>query len=188
MKRLILTFAAVGVLAGTAPREANAQLLPHNWSAACVGGGLGCSQVDFFIELLDGYPAEIDYFWVELSSPGWMFQNPFWGGESEDAFGDPGFFPEVVNGNRIEGSFFFNPVLDPDFRFRAEMVEYQADISSFAFDCEGSLGGGVVFDCARDDGPVSVPEPGTVWLLGSGLVGMLGLAHRRRETEDEVAD
>lgn len=190
MKKLALVFTAVATLAGFTAAEANAQL-PHSWSASCVGGAIGCSQVDFFIELLDGGSSDIDYFWVAITSPGWSFLSPFWGGESEDAYGDPGFLPESVSSDRIEGSFFgaFDPFvafLDPDFRFRAEMATYEADISSFSFDCEGSLAGDVVFDCEGGEPPpppVTTPEPGTALLLAGGLAGMLGVARRRRRDE-----
>ena len=127
--------ASLAASAAALARPAHAQL-PSHASAACVGGALGCTQVDFALTLDAGAPASLDFFRLRLFGDGWAFAAGQ-AGEAEDALGPTFFAPAVSpSGLALEGTFDpgFEPLLDPTLRVRAEMdAAPGADASSLQF-------------------------------------------------------
>jgi hypothetical protein len=105
------------------PAAARAQL-PSHVSAQCVGGALGCGEVDFRLTVGAGAPATLDFFRLRLlGGDSWAFAEGQ-AGEAEDALGPNFFAPDVTGaGLGLEGAFApgFEALLDPTLRVRASM-------------------------------------------------------------------
>src|ERR1044071_6582389 len=69
---LIAAFAATAIPAIDAA-PANAQTIT---SAQCVGGVIGCQQVDLFFTLVSGAPLDLHSFSLALFGSGWLFRYP----------------------------------------------------------------------------------------------------------------
>src|SRR4051812_37641334 len=140
-------------------------------NARCVGGAIGCSQVDFFLEFLGlSGGLAIDQFRLALISPGYIFASPGIT-ESEDALGLNFYTPVVsADGKTLNGIFDFGAFLDPSsnaLRIRAEMQDIPAGVTdlaalSYGYETEGGrriLSSGTV----TPDVAVT-PEPGSMLL------------------------
>jgi hypothetical protein len=171
-----------------APRTAAAQV-PTTVHAACVGGAIGCTQLDFFIEF-GGLtaPLSLDAFTLTLHDPGIVFLAPGVT-EAEDALGFNFYNPSIsADGLTLSGTFDFGAYLDPDItstlRIRTEMANVPtglADASALAYDYGLMAGGGEVAAGSINPMPVTAtPEPGTIVLVASGFVGMGAWRRRRR--------
>jgi hypothetical protein len=78
-KQLRFTIIALALVAATS-RGATAQT--STGSSACLGGAIGCEQVDFFLNFTES--TTLNYFRISLRSPGWLFGDPGLG-EAEDS-------------------------------------------------------------------------------------------------------
>jgi len=117
-----LTAVAVALVAAlAAPVRAQ---LPSHASARCVGGAIGCDQVDFRLAVDDGAPVTLDFFRLWVDGSAWRFTGGQ-SGEAEDALGPTFFAPEVdAAGDMLGGTFApgFEAILDPALRVRAELA------------------------------------------------------------------
>lgn len=182
----LITVAGVALAGLAAPSTSMAQA-PTTVQAACVGGVIGCSQLDFFIQFVGlTTPLTLDAFTLTLRDPVLVFQSPGVT-EAEDALGFNFYNPTIsLDGRTLSGAFDFGAFLDPDvtstLRIRAEMANVpvtQNDASGVAFDYSLAAGGAQVAAGSFDPSPVTAtPEPGTIALVASGLTG-LGAWRRR---------
>jgi hypothetical protein len=177
-KQIRVTAIALALVAATT-RGASAQIIPSSGGSACLGGAIGCEQVDFFLNFTasTGGPTFINYFRISLHGPGWLFSDPNVG-EAEDFLGLNFFSPFISDGGRTLTGYFdpgFEAIVDPQLRLRAQMTEYQASNASLWFDYEAGVDGQPLAQ-----GTVT-PEPMTLTLLGSGLVGLAAARRRRKQ-------
>lgn len=181
----------VGALAVVAALHTPAAAAPFlsSTSAQCVGGGIGCNQVDFFFELLPpGTSATVDAFTITLSAgSGWFF-NFLQAGESEDMIG-PLLYTAFVSPDGLTLNGIFEPddsFMDPWLRIRTEFTHDPDAFSSTA-------GLQYSYSLYNDDELIAtdqsvVPEPVSMALLGTGLAGVAAARRRRRRAErDEAA-
>ncbi len=180
-KRSLLPLAALvaGLLVGTTPAMTAAQVLGSTLSAACVGGAIGCSQVDFFLRLTGpGATTPLDMLRVNLTSPGWLFADPNVS-DASDATGSVFVDPMVSGpGTTLIASFPFGAMLAPQLRVRAEFAVMHANLSSLQLAYTGMSADNVVV--SGTFAPTVVPEPASVLLFGTGLVGAAVVQRRRR--------
>jgi hypothetical protein len=179
--------AALAVAIAT-PSRAEAQYTTTT-RASCVGGAIGCTQMDFFIEFLNLLaPTEINAFGVFLSNPAYLFATPGTT-EAEDALGFNFYTPVVSNGGlTLSGDFVFAAFLDPaissTIRVRAEMAAIPptiTDASDVAYAYTATQNGTRVASGRYDPAPVTAtPEPATLTTLGTGLAAIGGWARRRK--------
>ncbi len=171
-----------------APSRSEAQATA---SASCVGGAIGCEQVDLFVTLLSGAPMDISSFSINLTTTGWLFSTPpFF--EIDDAFGLI-LAEGTLSADRLTftGNFILDDMpafatLDPTIRMRGEFDAFGADVSSLGFTFQGRDANGQPIIDARfgamgPGDPSVVPEPATVFLVGGGL-SVLAFVARRRVT------
>lgn len=175
----ILAGAALALAASAAP--AAAAPLPSTVDASCVGGALGCSQVDFFFTPASG-SATLDFFQIFLGGGAWTFSADQ-SGEAEDAWG-PNVFSAFVapGGQSLLASFdLFAAEVAPQLRLRAQFLDSGLDdTKSLAFRYEAGQGGDVLYSGQVGVAPTVTPEPASLVLMGSGLLGMMGVVVRRR--------
>lgn len=156
--------------------------------AACVGGAIGCTQMDFFIDFVGLTDAtNIDMFTLALQSVNYRFAAPGTT-EAEDALGLNFYTPTVsADGRALTGIFDLGAVVDPTFtslRVRAELDQLPAetvDATQLAFAYTVGAGGETL--SAGQYAPANVtatPEPATLALVGTGFFAMTGWARRRR--------
>jgi hypothetical protein len=174
------------------PLSADAQSLDLSSSldAACVGT---CQFVDFTLNLGGGTGFATDLFRLYIPSEAygtdWVYADHGGGKQNVavsgyDEHGNPvtdtwqgtiysGVFEGILSNG---GTFVWSPIT-----FTIEFATFQASL--------GGLDGWTYSGQALDEqlnvysygGPVSVPEPMSLLLLGSGLLGVFGVARRRRE-------
>ncbi len=187
VKHTLRAFLFATALAALAPRQARAQVQPTASSALCVGGAIGCSQIDFFLEFLDipSTGLAFDFFTLSSTNAAFRFATPGVT-EAADALGLNFYNPTVsADGSTLSGTFdfgaFVHPELGNTLRLRIEMETVPAgavDASGFSYAYSVKSGGEDV--AAGASAPVTVtPEPGTLVLAASGL-GLLVYVKRRR--------
>ncbi len=181
-KRALLPLAALvaGLLVGTTPATSAAQVLGSTLSAGCVGGAIGCSQVDFLLRLTGpGATTPLDMLRLNMTGPGWLFADPNVS-DASDATG-PVFVDPLVSGSgtTLVGSFPFGATLAPQLRVRAAFAVLQPNLSSLQLAYTGMSAGNVVVSGMLAP-TTTVPEPSTVLLFGTGLVGAAVVQRRGR--------
>lgn len=166
------------------PTRASAQVAA---SATCVGGAIGCSQVDFFFTLLGGPPLEVSELSLTLTSPGWLFQFPAFV-EAEDVDGLFAFNTIFFSATSVTGVLepvpsVLDVLLNPTLRIRTEFSAHGDNLDNFGLDAMGRTTQDVLaFDVSLDAQPGTVvPEPSTAALTAVALFG-LALARRRRRS------
>lgn len=153
-------------------------------TAACVGGALGCEQVDFTFTLLGAArAATLDFFrlWLPTGS-GWTFAaaQP---GTARDALGPNLFTPLVTDaGLTLAGAFApdFEALVDPTLVVRAQF-EPNAFVDAASLAAVYELGVGDVTQFAGlVVQPIVIPEPTTLGTVAAGLLALAGVARARR--------
>jgi hypothetical protein len=161
-----------------ATRAASAQ--GSTMTAECVGGSIGCNQVDFTLTAMGSLPASVDFFRIAITGGDFRFSSAQPGTATDDV-GDNFFVPMVSGaGTVLAGSFLpgFEAVLNPFVILLAQMVpNTQTSAASLAFTYEAGSNGQVTF---RGVGVTTTPEPASMALLATGLIAIGGVAARRR--------
>ncbi len=174
--RRSLAPALLGALLASAP-PGRAQLLPSRIEAACVGGVIGCAQVDFFLTLTG--PADavmLDALRLRLvhGAGPWRFADPNIS-EAEDALGltlvDP-----TVRGSSLLASFPLGALVAPTLRLRVEFEASDASAATLGLTYAGTADGDVVARGRLGAPSGIVPEPASVVLLATALAGLAGVA------------
>ena len=172
--------ALAAVLVATPAARAAADPLPSTMYAQCVGGDIGCSQVDFFLQLVSSDESVwLDGLELALLSPGWTLAD-LQPGEAEDAEG-ANFYDGIValDGRSVDMMFPFGAHVSPWLRVRTEFATHGDDATDLYFRYRG-----YTFD---DDMVVSgtvTPEPSTFVLFATGAAAAGLVARRRRAARD----
>jgi len=173
--RATLFSAALALALG--PRAGRAQPLGATLTASCLGGAIGCTQVDFLLRLTDPTASTaLDDLRLDLTGPGWMFADPNLS-EAQDATGLI-FVDPVVGalGTSMTANFPFGALVDPQLRVRAAFTQFDMDVSSLRATLAGDVGGRVVVSGTL----ATVPEPSAAALLAAGLAIVAGVRRARR--------
>lgn len=172
-----LVVAALGVLL-LVPARGEAQV---SASATCTPGIPGCTSVRFFIQATGG--VDIDQLFIQSLNPAWHFTsgpNSTTGTYSAiDSYGPYGGFTTLnASGSTLSIDFLDNgfpfSVLDGDTGLFDVEASGEPDASNFQFGLQGTTDEGGTFEVT------SAPEPATTSLLATGLVGLAGIARKRR--------
>lgn len=151
---------------------------PSSMTAACVGGPIGCHEVDFTLTQTTGAPVTLDFFRIAITGQGWLF-SPAQSGQAIDGVG-LNFFNSVISsgGTVLTGTFVpFEAYAVPFLQVRAQFLpNEQTEASSLFYEYEAGWNGQVAFAGAV----TAAPEPSTFVLLAGGLVIIGGVAARRR--------
>jgi hypothetical protein len=179
--RLLGRAAAVGALALAllAPASANAQA--STMTSQCVGGFIGCSQVNFTFAVPAGSSTELDFFRLTITGGTWRFTTSQ-AGSTFDAFGTNLFTSAVTGaGTVLTGTFALAPAeVDPFVRVLAQFQPNgNTNTSSLFYSYEAGSGGQTVYRGIGVAAVTATPEPSAMLLVASGLMGLGGVVSRR---------
>ncbi len=176
----LATLGALGAAPASAQEPASAQAIGSSLTFHCVGGAIGCQQVDFFLDLLPASEtAWLDFLRITIApSSIWRFADPNIG-EAEDA-GGLNFVDPVVGpmGRELVAHFPFGAELGPRLRLRAEFARWDDGGAGLDFTYAG--GSAASPTLVSGSAAATVPEPATLLLVASGLAGVARIARRAR--------
>jgi hypothetical protein len=148
-------------------------------TAECVGGSIGCNQINFTLTAMGSLPATVDFFRIAITGGDFRF-TPAQPGTATDDLGDNFFVPTVSSGGMLLSGVFepgFEAVLNPFLRILAQFQpNAHTDAASLSYTYEAGVDGQVTFRGAV----TAAPEPGSLVMLGTGLLALGAIAVRRR--------
>jgi hypothetical protein len=170
------SIAAGAVLTAAVAHGASAQ---SSMTAQCVGGSIGCDQINFTLTAMGGLPATVDFFRIAITGGDFRFTSAQPGTATDD-LGDNFFVPAVSSGGMVLMGTFdpgFEAVLNPFLRILAQVQpNTHIDAASLSYTYQAGVDGQVVFEGAV----TAAPEPASLVLFGTGLLVLGGMGVRRR--------
>jgi hypothetical protein len=159
-------------------RDASAQLFA---AAKCVGDSVRCNQITFTFKTPFGRPPfTVDFFRIAITGGDFRFA-PAQPGTAKYGLGDTVFVPTVSSGGTVLSGT-FEPALEvlalnPFLQILAQLEpNTHGDSGPLSWSYQASVNGQTIFEGVV----MAAPEPGSLVLLGTGLIAVAGIGVRRR--------